>query len=133
MNIFLEASKQKLRFPTAIGNLSVEQLWDLPLETGTANLYVLAEQLQETIAGEKKPSKALSFFKKEKRTNSKASLQFAIVEAIVTTRVEEVEEKEVAAVNKSKKAEIGKLIEAKKAEAMGQLSLADLEKMYKSF
>lgn len=30
-NLFEEASRKKLRFPTERGELSVEQLWDLPL------------------------------------------------------------------------------------------------------
>lgn len=36
MEIFERASRMKLRFPTLVGDITTEQLWDLPL-TGRAN------------------------------------------------------------------------------------------------
>lgn len=131
-NLFEQATKNKLRFQTPIGQLSTEQLWDLPLESGSANLFDLANQLLEEKNRDKKPAKALSFFKKEKSTDIIAELKFEIVKHIVQVKVAEQEDATQAAINKTKKAEIAKLIEQKKTEAMGEMSLEDLEKLHAS-
>jgi hypothetical protein len=41
-NIFERAAKTKLRFPSQVGDLTVEQLWDLPLTGRSANLNSIA-------------------------------------------------------------------------------------------
>lgn len=129
VNIFEQASRQKLRFQTTRGNLSVEQLWDLPLEKGEVNLYDLAENLLEEVS--KKPVKKLSFFKKSKNVDETAELKFEIVKHIVTTRVSEIEDKEVAAARQSEIEEIDRLIAEKEAEARSNLSLDELKAMKK--
>jgi len=127
MNIFEEASRQKLRFPTAKGNLTVEQLWDLPLDKTEVNLYQLASEL--VVEVQSKPEKELSFFKKATTKNKLAELKFNIVKHIVTTRVAEIEEKEQEEVIKSEIAELDKLIAAKTQEAKASLSVDELIKM----
>lgn len=127
MNIFEEASRQKLRFPTVKGNLTVEQLWDLPLDKTEVNLYQLASEL--VVEVQSKPEKELSFFKKATTKNKLAELKFNIVKHIVTTRVAEIEEKEQEEVIKSEIAEIDKLIAAKTQEAKASLSVDELIKM----
>lgn len=42
MNIFESASRKKYRYQSAKGDLTTEQLWDLPLSTGPANLDLIA-------------------------------------------------------------------------------------------
>lgn len=127
MNIFEEASRQKLRFPTVKGNLTVEQLWDLPLDKTEVNLYQLASELVAEV--QSKPEKELSFFKKATTKNKLAELKFNIVKHIVTTRVAEIEEKEQEAAIKSEIAEIDKLIAVKTQEAKASLSVDELIKM----
>lgn len=127
MNIFEQASKQKLRFSTVRGNLSVEQLWDLPLEKGDINLYQIAEELLEEVS--KKPAKKLSFFKKSVGTDETAELRFEIVKHIVTTKVAEAEDKVSEAARKTELADIDRLIAAKEAEAKAGLSLDELKAM----
>lgn len=127
MNIFEEASRQKLRFPTVRGNLTVEQLWDLPLDKTEVNLYQLASELVAEV--QSKPEKELSFFKKATTKNKIAELKFNIVKHIVTTRVAEIEEKGQEAAIKSEIAEIDKLIAAKTQEAKVSLSVDELIKM----
>lgn len=127
MSIFEQASKAKLRFQTVKGNLTVEQLWDLPLDKGEVNLYQLATEL--LVDTQNKPEQALSFFKKATSKNELAQLKFDIVKHIVTTKVAEIEEKSNEAVKQSEIAELDKLIAAKEAEAKAGLSLDELKAM----
>lgn len=127
MSIFEHASKAKLRFQTVKGNLTVEQLWDLPLDKGEVNLYQLATEL--LVDTQNKPEQALSFFKKTASKNELAQLKFDIVKHIVTTKVAEIEDKTNEAVKQSEIAELDKLIAAKEAEAKAGLSLDELKAM----
>lgn len=127
MSIFEQASKQKLRFLTPRGNLTVEQLWDLPLDKGEVNLYQLATELVAEVTN--KPEAELSFFKKATTKNEVAELKFNIVKHIVTTKVTELEAKQNEAVIKSEIAELDKLIAAKEAESKASLSLDELKAM----
>ena len=127
MSIFEQASKQKLRFLTPRGNLTVEQLWDLPLDKGEVNLYQLATEFVAEVTN--KPEAELSFFKKATTKNEVAELKFNIVKHIVTTKVTELEAKQNEAVIKSEIAELDKLIAAKEAESKASLSLEQLKEM----
>jgi hypothetical protein len=35
INVFEQATRQKYRYPTAVGDITTEQLWDLPLTSAT--------------------------------------------------------------------------------------------------
>lgn len=124
-NIFELATRQKLRFQTVRGQLSVEQLWDLPLDKGEVNLYQLATEL--LVDTQNKPEQALSFFKKTTSKNELAQLKFDIVKHIVTTKVAEIEEKSNEAALKTEIDELDRLIAAKEAESKAGLSLDELK------
>lgn len=126
-NIFEKASRAKLRFATARGNLSVEQLWDLPLDKGEVSLYNLAQDLLTQVAD--KPAEKLSFFSKAVAVDETAELKFEIVKHIVTMRVAEAEAQQTEAIKRTQRAELDALIAAKKAEAKQNLSLEELEAM----
>lgn len=126
-NVFEKASRVKLRFATARGNLSVEQLWDLPLDKGEVNLYNLAQDLLTQVAD--KPAEKLSFFSKAVAVDETAELKFEIVKHIVTIRVAEAEAQQTEAIKRTQRAELDALIAAKKAEAKQSLSLEELEAM----
>ena len=126
-NIFEKASRAKLRFPTPRGNLSVEQLWDLPLDKGEVNLYNLAQELLTQV--DDKPAEKLSFFSKAVTVDETAELRFEVIKHIVTARVAEAEVNQNEAIKRSQKEELDALIAAKKAEAKQNLSLEELEAM----
>lgn len=126
-NVFEIATRQKYRFATVRGNLSVEQLWDLPLDKGEVNLYQLAQGLLEEVAD--KPAEKLSFFSKAVSIDETATFKFEIVKHIVTVRVAESEAKQTEAVKRTQKQELDALIAAKKAEAKQSLSIEELEAM----
>lgn len=126
-HIFEKASRAKLRFSTVRGNLSIEQLWDLPLDKGEVNLYNIAQELLANVAD--KPAEKLSFFNKAVSVDETAELKFEIVKHIVTTKVAEIDAKLTEEVKRTQRKELDDLINAKKAEAKQSLSLEELEAM----
>jgi hypothetical protein len=127
MNLFEHASRNKLRFASPKGDLSVEDLWDLPLTstTGKANLDDIARDLYHQI-----DSKArFSFVNKVDETIREANIKFEIVKTIIETRLKENADKLEAATRREKKAQIMALIAQKQTEALSSASIEDLTKM----
>jgi hypothetical protein len=74
-NLFLVASRSKFRFNTASGTITTEDLWDLPLSSGKANLDDIAKALNKQL---KDASEEQSFVKPAaaKTTETKPSLNW---------------------------------------------------------
>jgi len=121
MENFKQASKQKLRFQTTKGVLSVEQLWDLSL----SDLDSLAVSLQEAYEN----SKGKSFLTKRTTKDATIKLQFDVVLDILQTKVEESELLREAKENKEHNEKILNLISEKKDEELKGKSLKELQKM----
>lgn len=123
-NIFEQAARRKLRFVTDIGNLTVEQVWDLPLEAkaGRLSLDLIAIDLHEQL--EKVKTKSfVSGSKKDPVTQ----LQFDIVKHIIDTRIAENTAKTEAKKRESEIAKITDTLAKKKDEALDGLSVEQLE------
>lgn len=127
-NIYQQAAKQKLRFPSSRGALTVEQLMDLPMTSkisGKLNLKSIAEPIAAKVA--KGSSSLLSFFDNTP-SDPEASLQLAIISDIVATKQAEAYKKSQEKVRETEKAKIESLIAQKQTEAMSGLSIEDLQK-----
>lgn len=123
MSNFKEAVKSKLRIPTIVGLLSVEQLWDLPL----AQLDKIAVELEQQYKESGKKSFLVSKSKKDKDIK----LAFDIVLEILEDKVEERDLALKASTIKEHNQKImGKIQEAKDKELDG-LSPEELEKLLK--
>lgn len=121
--MYKEASKQKLRFQTNKGTLTLEQLWDLSL----SDLDNLAVNLDETY----KKSKGKSFLDKKTASDKTIKLQFDIVLDVLQTKVTEAEAAQEARNAKEHNQKIIELISAKKDDALKGKSIKELEKMLK--
>lgn len=87
LELFERASKKKLRFETDLGTLSVEDLWDLPLQaTRGVNLDDLAKSFSKALKEEEEES----FVEKPKPNKKLADLRlrFAIVKRIIEVQLE---------------------------------------------
>lgn len=126
--MFQKASRKKLRFETPLGFLSVEDLWDLPLQSGKANLDDIAKALFRRV----KDQDTVSFVVKSKTQDDTLQLKFDIVKYIIDVRLAEAEVAETAKVNKEKKQQILAIIAAKENEALMGSSLDELRKMAES-
>jgi hypothetical protein len=126
--MFQKASRKKLRFETPLGFLSVEDLWDLPLQSGKANLDDIAKALFRRV----KDQDTVSFVVKSKTQDDTLQLKFDIVKYIIDVRLAEAEVAETAKVNKEKKQQILAIIAAKENESLMGTSLDELRKMAES-
>ena len=106
-NIFEKAARQKLRFNTNRGPLTVEQLWDLPLR-GDLSLDSIAVGLDKEVRSEA----PRSFVDSASTGNVLLELKFDIVKHIIEVRMEENKRK----VAKQAEAQQAKLLDEKIAE-----------------
>lgn len=100
-NVFEKASRLKLRFDTGKGQLTIEDLWDLPLTSSInkANLDEIARNLHKQL----KNDDDVSFVDKDKKSDYIVQLKFDIVKHIIEVRLEENEKKAAAHANKTKR------------------------------
>lgn len=123
MENYKNASKQKLRFTTNKGVLSVEQLWDLPIE----DLDSLAVSLE---AAHNQSGKK-SFLVKSSEKDKALKLRFDIALDILTTKVEERQAATEAAESKAHNQKILSVIAEKQDESLKGKSVEELEAMLK--
>lgn len=129
MSLFEKATRIKLRFPSVVGNLTTEQLWDLPLTTSSEkrpSLKAIAISLQKQL-GEQ--TSGLDFFDSNDDKDELVELQFEIVKYIVTTRISENKAKSEEKVKQTEKEKIASIIAEKEAEKLKDMSIEDLKKL----
>ena len=127
MNIFEIASKKKFRFDTNKGQLTVEDLWDLPLtaSNGRPNLDDIAKDLYKKM----KEDSELTFVKPASQSNKEfniAKAKFDIVKHIIDVKLAEAEATKKAKETKARNQRILELIAQKKDEALASKSEEEL-------
>ncbi len=123
--MFEKAARLKLRFNTPIGELSTEDLWELPLtgRPGKANLDDLARALHQQI--EQAPT--VSFVTKTQPVSAIPQLKFDIVLHIINTKLSEQEAAQKAKDTRERKQKIMALIEQKQDEKLAGASIEELQ------
>jgi hypothetical protein len=125
--MFEKASRLKLRFDSSKGNLTAEDLWDLPL-TDTRNgasLNAVAKKIsQELKAGEEE-----DFVHQTTKANDVLQLKLDIVKHVIAVRLAEKEEARLKAEKKEKKAQLLEIIARKQNAQLEGASLDELQKM----
>lgn len=129
MSMFEKASRLKLRFDTNKGQLTVDDLWDLPLtsQTGKANLDDVARSLHRQL----KNDDNVSFVETNRRSDETIQLKFDIVRHIIDVRLAEMKAASEARTIAQQKQMIMELIADKKVESLKSLSVEELENKLK--
>jgi len=123
MSVFKQATREKVRFQTSKGSLSVEQLWDLSL----SDLDTLAVSLQEAYD----KSKGKSFLDKRTTKDKGLKLQFDVVLEVLQDKVADSEKaKEEAEIKIHNQKIFDAMAKAEDNELAGK-SKKELEKMLK--
>lgn len=125
--MFEKASRQKLRFDSVKGQLTAEDLWDLPLtsSTGRASLDDVARALHRQL----KNGDDVSFVNKEQKSDTTVQLKFDIVKHVIDVRLAENEAASLARANKEKKQQLLGIIALKETEQLMGTQLDELRKL----
>jgi DNA gyrase/topoisomerase IV subunit A len=119
--LFKKATKEKFRFMTSRGNLTVEDLWDLPL----VEIDALARSLSRAV----KESAEESFITKKSAEAGRLDAKFELVKAVITQRLEDISTAENRAKEAAKKEKYLSIIEEKEDEELRATNIDDLKKM----
>ena len=130
MNIFEIATRQKLRFVSSQGLMSVEDLWDLPLK-GRGNQVDL-DTIAKTVHKAIKEEEEESFVSKRSNFSTNLQVRMDIVKHIIDTKLEEADKREQAQKNKAKREKIKQILATKEDEELMNMSKEDLLKALES-
>jgi hypothetical protein len=126
MNIFEQAAKSKLRWESAKGSITVEDLWDLPLTSARGvSLDGLAIKLNKAV----NESRQLSFVDVVNKGSAATKLKFDIVKYILDFKVAEGKSKVEASTKKAQTDRILGLIANKQDEVLAGKSIEELQKL----
>lgn len=123
-NIFEKASRQKLRFASQRGDLTVEQLWDLPLTSqNAASLDSIAVALDTEIRN----TAPRSFVSSTTTGNTVLELKLDVVKHIIEVRMEENKRKAEQAEKAQQRKLLDDQIASKENEQLLSGSLEELK------
>jgi hypothetical protein len=125
--MFEKLSRMKARFDSPQGNLTIEDLWDIPLvgNKNKANLDDIARGLSKQV----KESETESFVVKPPKSNEDDLVKFEAVKHVIAVRLAENEAAKIRTENKHKKQQLLQLIAQKENESLAGQSIEDLRKM----
>lgn len=119
MNIFEQASRLKLTFNTNKGQLSVEHLWDLSLDS--------LDTLAKAVNRELKASEEESFVKTRTKANTELVLRLEILKRVIEVKLQEAEEKKGRAEKAAQLSLLRELKANKQLQDLQSLSTAEIE------
>lgn len=126
MNMFEKATKQKLRFSSPMGQLSVEDVWDLPLKHRTKfDLDTLAKSINRQI----KEHEEESFVTAPTMANTTLRTKLDIVKYIIEVRMTEAETRAKAAEKRDRNARIMEILERKQNQKLEDMDEAELRSL----
>lgn len=126
MNIFEQATIQKLRFSTNKGEVTTEQLWDMPLQS--KNQFDL-DSLAKAVNGELKSVTEESFVNtKPSPAKSLLELKLDVIKHIIAAKIKTHEEQSNARAKAAKREKLLNILSEKQDEALKSLSPEELAK-----
>lgn len=128
--MFEKASRLKLRFDTTKGQVTAEDLWDLPLTStvGKANLDDVARALHKQL----KSGDDVSFVDTAKKSDSIVQLKFDLVKYVIEVKLAENAARTQAAATADKKQRIMQILADRQDDSLKTASDDDLKKMLES-
>ena len=130
MNIFEQATRRAIRFESTKGDLSVEQLWDLPLQS--RNQFDL-DTVAKTVNRQLNDVTEESFVSvRENPAKETLSLKLELVKHIISVKLQEAEEARNRANRASEKEKLLRLLDEKQNEALRALTPEEIQERLKA-
>ena len=130
MNIFEQATRRAIRFESAKGDLSVEQLWDLPLQS--RNQFDL-DTVAKTVNRQLNAVTEESFVSvRENPAKETLSLKLELVKHIISVKLQEAEEARNRANKATEKEKLLRLLDEKQNEALRALTPEEIQERLKA-
>lgn len=126
MNAYKQAAKIGLTFESSRGNLSVSQLFQMPL---TGNNGFNLDEVSKTLLRKIRETDEESLVSEPSEVNTLDTLRKEILTDIITDKKAEKVAKETALANETKNAKIDAIIARKKEAELENMSVEDLEKL----
>ncbi len=125
--MFEVATRKKLRLGTDKGDITIEDVWDLPLTSSNnrPNLDDIARGLHRQL----KNDDNVSFGVKDRKSNPDIQLKFDLVKHIIDVKLAENESAAKERANKEQKQKILAIVAEKQDEGLKNMSVEDLLKM----
>lgn len=125
-NLFLQATREKFRFESNKGDLSVEQLWDLPLTSRTGfDLDTVAK----TVNADLKASNEESFVNVNNNPAvSRLQAQLEVVKAIIEVKLAQAEATKKRAEKAAERQRLMEVLHSKKDQELQGLSVEEIER-----
>lgn len=126
MNIFEQATRQKFRFESIKGELTVEQLWDMPLTS--KNGFDLDTVAKEVNRGLKACSEESFVNTNHNPAVDRLEAKLEVVKHVIAVKLAEADERAKAADRKAEKERLLEILHQKKDQDLLGLSREELEK-----
>jgi len=125
-NLFLQATREKFRFESPKGDLSVEQLWDLPLTSRTGfDLDTVAK----TVNADLKASNEESFVNVNNNPAvSRLQAKLEVVKAIIEVKLAQAEATKKRAEKAVERQRLMEVLHSKKDQELQGLSVEEIER-----
>jgi len=123
--MFEKAIKQKLRFDSVRGQLTTEDLWDLPLTSRNSfDLDTIAKAVNSKI----KEAQEESFVKvRSNPAQDKLTLQLDILKFIIADKMQEAESKAIVVARQQQRQKLEEVLASKQDDALKGLSVEELQ------
>ena len=125
--MFEQLTRKKVRFNSTRGQLTIEDIWDLPLSNGVVNLDNMAKELSKEL------QESQESFVTKKKKDSTTKLKFNAVRHIIAVKLKEIDKRKEDADNKVKYDQIVDILAEKDVDSLKGKSRKDLEKELKKY
>lgn len=126
MNIFEQASRQALRFSSNRGELSTEQLWDLPLTSRNGfDLDSVAKEVNQRLKAVTEESFVV---KTTNPAKDSLELKLEILKHIIASKQQEAEDRRNASARAAQRQKLKDILAEKQDGALKELTVEEIQK-----